>query len=43
TTASTQKDNPKTGDNNALVMVGALLLIVSAGALVLTTKKIGSR
>jgi hypothetical protein len=43
TTTAAQKDNPKTGDSTTLVMVGALLLVASAGTLVLTGKKAKSR
>jgi LPXTG-motif cell wall-anchored protein len=37
--ATTQKDNPKTGENTAWMVVGAVLLAVSAGAVILTGKK----
>ncbi|MCI8554892.1 MAG: hypothetical protein HFJ80_08115 [Clostridiales bacterium] len=43
TTKPSQNNNPNTGDNTALAVMGVLLLAVSAGALVLTTKKLKSR
>lgn len=43
TTTSAQKDNPKTGDNGAMMVGGVALLVLSSGALLLTLKKAKSR